>query len=133
MYGIISMKYPCIINQNKINFFKRKDKDNRKAFKLNSILKTEVISQDTFNEESNKGSDASLGWFLSFFFNLIFFNFYFFIIHMYIQCLGHFSPLPPPPPLPPTPPPPSPPTPLIPGRNYFALISIILLKREYKQ
>jgi hypothetical protein len=27
---------------------------------------------------------------------------------MYIQGLGHFSPLPPPPPLPPTPPPPSP-------------------------
>jgi hypothetical protein len=32
---------------------------------------------------------------------------YLFIIHMCIQCLGHFSPLPPPPPLPPTPPPPS--------------------------
>jgi hypothetical protein len=44
--------------------------------------------------------------------------FYCFIIHMCIQGLGHFSPLPPPPPLPPTPPPPSPPTPLIPSRNY---------------
>jgi hypothetical protein len=32
-----------------------------------------------------------------------------FIIHMCIQGLVHFSPLPPPPPLPPTPPPPSPP------------------------
>jgi hypothetical protein len=41
-----------------------------------------------------------------------FFYFYCFIIHMYIQCLGHFSSLPPPPPLPPTPPPPSPPQPL---------------------
>jgi hypothetical protein len=30
-----------------------------------------------------------------------------FIIHMCIQDLGHFSPLPPPPPLPPTPPLPS--------------------------
>jgi hypothetical protein len=40
-------------------------------------------------------------------------NFFFhfsFIIHMCIQALVHFSPLPPPPPLPPTPPPPSPPT-----------------------
>jgi hypothetical protein len=31
-----------------------------------------------------------------FFFPLFFFNFNFFIIHMCIQCLGHFSPLPPP-------------------------------------
>jgi hypothetical protein len=36
---------------------------------------------------------------------------YLFIIHMCIQCLGHFSPLPPPPPLPPTPPLPLPPPP----------------------
>jgi hypothetical protein len=35
-----------------------------------------------------------------------FFNFNFFIIHMCIQCLDHFSSLPPPPPLPPTPSPP---------------------------
>jgi hypothetical protein len=35
-----------------------------------------------------------------------------FIIHMCIQGLGHFSPLPPSPPLPPTLPPPSPPHPL---------------------
>jgi hypothetical protein len=35
-----------------------------------------------------------------------------FIIHMCMQGLGHFSPLPPPPPLPPTPPPPSPLNPL---------------------
>jgi hypothetical protein len=48
---------------------------------------------------------------------------YYFIIHMCIQGLGHFSPLPPPPPLPLTPPLPSPPTPSIPSRNYFALIS----------
>jgi hypothetical protein len=41
------------------------------------------------------------------------FNFYSFIIHMCIQCLGHFFPLPPLPPLPPTPPPPSPPAPSI--------------------
>jgi hypothetical protein len=40
---------------------------------------------------------------------LFFFNF---IIHMCIQGLGHFSPLPPPPPLPPTLPLPSPPHPL---------------------
>jgi hypothetical protein len=43
-------------------------------------------------------------------------------IHMCIQCLGHFSLLPPassftPRPLP------LPPTPSLPGRNYFALIS----------
>jgi hypothetical protein len=38
--------------------------------------------------------------------------FYCFIIHMCIQHLGHFSPMPPPPPLPPTPPPPSSPYPL---------------------
>jgi hypothetical protein len=38
-----------------------------------------------------------------------FFHFYF-IIHMCIQGLVHFFPLPPPPPLPPTPPPPSPPS-----------------------
>jgi hypothetical protein len=31
--------------------------------------------------------------------------FFFIIIHMCIQALGNFSPLPPPPPLPPTPPP----------------------------
>jgi hypothetical protein len=41
-----------------------------------------------------------------------FYFFYCFIIHMCIQGLGHFSPLPPPPPLPPTLPPPSPPHPL---------------------
>jgi hypothetical protein len=39
-------------------------------------------------------------------------HFFSFIIHMYIQGLGHFSPLPSPPPLPPTPPLPSPPDPL---------------------
>jgi hypothetical protein len=38
--------------------------------------------------------------------------FYCFIIHMCIQGLGHFSPLPTPPPLPPTPPAPSHPYPL---------------------
>jgi hypothetical protein len=37
------------------------------------------------------------------------FFFFSFIIHMCIQGLGHFSPLPPPPPLPPIPPSPSPP------------------------
>jgi hypothetical protein len=51
-----------------------------------------------------------------------------FIIHMCIQGLVHFSPLPPPPPLPPTPPPPSPP-PSIPSRNYFALISNFVVER----
>jgi hypothetical protein len=59
----------------------------------------------------------------------IFFNFYFFI-HMWIQCLSHFSPLPPQPllyhPL-------SPlvllPTPSIPSRNYFALISNFVEER----
>jgi hypothetical protein len=39
---------------------------------------------------------------------LFFFHFSF-IIHMCIQGLVYFSPLPPPPPLPPTPPPPAPP------------------------
>jgi hypothetical protein len=49
------------------------------------------------------------------FFFPIFILFYFhfsFFIHMCIQVLCHFSPLPPPPPLPPTPPYPSPPHPL---------------------
>jgi hypothetical protein len=58
----------------------------------------------------------------------VFFSFSF-IIHMCIQGLVHFSPLPPPPPLPPTPPPPSPPTPSIPSRNYFALISNFVVER----
>jgi hypothetical protein len=52
-----------------------------------------------------------------------------FIIHMCIQGLVHFSPLPPPPPLPPTPPPPSPPTPSRPSKNYFALISNFVVER----
>jgi hypothetical protein len=38
--------------------------------------------------------------------------FFIFFIHMYIQCLGHFSPLLPSPLLPPTPPPPSAPYPV---------------------
>jgi hypothetical protein len=54
-----------------------------------------------------------------------FFNFYF--IHMCIQCLGHFSPPPPPPFLPSFPPYPS-----LPGRTILPL-SLIMLKREYKQ
>jgi hypothetical protein len=49
-------------------------------------------------------------------------------IHMYIQCLDHFSPLPHcslpfPHPLP------LPPIPLLPGRNYFALISNFVEER----
>jgi hypothetical protein len=55
---------------------------------------------------------------------LIYFNFFSFI-HMCIQCLGHFSPFPPPPPPPPDP------------RCYQAEtilpLSLLLLKREYKQ
>jgi hypothetical protein len=43
-------------------------------------------------------------------------------IHMCIQCLGHFSPLPPTASLSPVPSL-SPPTPSLPGRNYFALTS----------
>jgi hypothetical protein len=56
-------------------------------------------------------------------------SFFSFFIHMCIQGLGNFSPLPPPPPLPPTPPPPSPPTPSIPNTNYFALISNFVEER----
>jgi hypothetical protein len=48
------------------------------------------------------------------------FNFYF--IHMCIQCLGHFSPLPPAPSL-------TLPYPLLPSRNYFALISNFVEER----
>jgi hypothetical protein len=62
-----------------------------------------------------------------------FFNFYFFIIHMCIQCLGHFSTLPPHPPLPsilPSPFPPPPPQ--YPAETILPLF-LILLKREYKQ
>jgi hypothetical protein len=46
------------------------------------------------------------------FLNFIYLFIYCFIIHMCMQGLSHFSPLPPPPPLPPTPPPPSPRHPL---------------------
>jgi hypothetical protein len=59
----------------------------------------------------------------------VFSFFYCFIIHMCIQGLGHFSPLPPPPPLPATLPLPLPLTPSIPSRNYFALISNIVEER----
>jgi hypothetical protein len=45
----------------------------------------------------------------------------FFLIHMCIQCLGHFSSSPHPLPLPPTP--------SLPGRNYFALISNFVEER----
>jgi hypothetical protein len=54
--------------------------------------------------------------------------FFFSFIHMCIQCLGHFSLLPPSPSLPPIPslsPLPS----LLPDRNYFALISDFVEKR----
>jgi hypothetical protein len=44
-----------------------------------------------------------------FVFSSFFFSHFSFIIHMCIQGLVHFSPLPPPPPLPPIPPPPAPP------------------------
>jgi hypothetical protein len=53
----------------------------------------------------------------------------FFFIHMCIQGLGHFSPLPPPPPLSPLRPLLLPSTPSIPSRNYFALISNFVVKR----
>jgi hypothetical protein len=60
---------------------------------------------------------------------LFFLNFYF--IHMCIQRLGHFSPLPPAPSL--TPPPPSPPLPPHYPAETILPLSLILLKREYKQ
>jgi hypothetical protein len=56
-----------------------------------------------------------------------------FIIHMCIQGLGHFSPLPPPPPLPPTLPSPSPPPPPQYPAETILPLSLILLKKEYKQ
>jgi hypothetical protein len=62
----------------------------------------------------------------------IFFLFYCFI-HMCIQGLGHFSPLPPPPPLPPTPPPPSPPPPPQYPVETTLPLSLILLKIEYRK
>jgi hypothetical protein len=80
----------------------------------------------TPNEEEGKDwSDVSIveprnAWAIVFFY-------FSFIIHMCIQGLDHFSPLPPPPPLPPIPPPPSPPP--IPSRNYFALISNFVVER----
>jgi hypothetical protein len=58
---------------------------------------------------------------------------FFFFIHMCIQGLGHFSPLPPPPPLPPTPLSPSPPPPPQYPAETILPLSLILLKREYKQ
>jgi hypothetical protein len=65
---------------------------------------------------------------LLFYFILLFFSF----IHMCKQCLGHFSPFPPPPSLTLTPPPSFP----LPSRYQAETIlplSLILLKREYKQ
>jgi hypothetical protein len=54
--------------------------------------------------------------------------FLFYYIHRHIQCLGHFSPLPPTPSL--TPPlPPLLPNPSLPGRNYSALISNFVEER----
>jgi hypothetical protein len=61
---------------------------------------------------------ASLSLTFSFFFHFSF------IIHMCIQGLVHFSPLPPPPPLPPTPPPPSPPQ--YPAETILPLFLILL-------
>jgi hypothetical protein len=63
--------------------------------------------------------------FLLLFFCLFCFVFSF-IIHMCIQGLVHFSPLPPPPPLPPTPPPPSSPHPLNPAETILSLFLILL-------
>jgi hypothetical protein len=54
--------------------------------------------------------------------------FFFYYIHMCIQCLGHFPPFPRPsfdPPLLP----PLPPNLLLPGRNYFALVSSFVEER----
>jgi hypothetical protein len=51
--------------------------------------------------------------------------FFSFIVHMCMQGLVHFSPLPPPPPLPPTPPPPSPP-PQYPAETILPLFLILL-------
>jgi hypothetical protein len=60
---------------------------------------------------------------------LAFYCFYCFIIHMCIQGLGHFSPLPLPAPLPPTPPPPSPPPPQYPAEIILPL-SLTLLEEK---
>jgi hypothetical protein len=60
----------------------------------------------------------------------IYFNSYF--IHMCMQCLGHFSPLPHAPSLMPPPPPLSPLTRRYQAETIFPS-SLILLKREYKQ
>jgi hypothetical protein len=54
---------------------------------------------------------------------------FFSFIHMCIQCLGHFSLLPPHPPPLPLCPIPLPPTPSLPGRNYSALISNFVEER----
>jgi hypothetical protein len=63
-------------------------------------------------------------------FSLCFFFFLnFSFIHMYLQCLGHFSPLPPAPSPTPQPPLSASLPPLLPGRNYFALISNFVEER----
>jgi hypothetical protein len=73
-------------------------------------------SLDTVNSAAmNMALQVALwkgNFFKSFFLHFIYLFIYFFIIHMCIQGLGHFSPLPPPPPLPPTPSPSSPHHPL---------------------
>jgi hypothetical protein len=85
-----------------------------------------------FNQQTRPILDYPLMYLILFFFfffflgkwlTLIFFNFYF--IPMCIQCLGHFSPLSPTPYLCPL-------TPLYQAETVLPL-SLILLKREYKQ
>jgi hypothetical protein len=72
-----------------------------------------------------KGGDSSMVFtILGTEFFLVFFLIYFFI-HMCIQCLGHFSPLPPPPPLLPNPPPPSPAHPLDTRQNGHRVLATV--------
>jgi hypothetical protein len=91
------------------------------------ILRWEIFGQSSRWLRFLISSTILSGYTLNFFFFL--FNFYCFIIHMCIQCLGHFSPMLPPPPLPPTLLPPSPPHPLHTQQKLFALISNFVEER----
>jgi hypothetical protein len=84
---------------------------------------------DVFFTHKTKRRKKKINFYFSTFFCGTGFIFYFFsFIHMCIQCLGHFSPLPPTPSLTRLPLP-LPPTLSLPGRNYFALISNFVEER----
>jgi hypothetical protein len=94
-----------------------------------SVYMPAALPQEGWGQKLQSGK---YGGFLALLLSALSWSFFFFhfsfIIHMCIQGLVHFSPLPPPPPLPPHSSPfLSPPS--IPSRNYFALIYNFVVER----